>query len=82
MKRKWWQDAIVYQVYIRSFQDSNNDGIGDLLGIQSRLDYLKDLGVDTLWISPHYDSPMDDNGYDIRDFYKVSEEYGTIEDEN
>jgi len=80
MKKFWWQDTIIYQVYLRSFQDSNGDGIGDLNGVISRLDYLKDLGVDTLWISPHYDSPMDDNGYDVRDFYKVSEDYGTIED--
>ena len=80
MKRMWWQETIIYQVYLRSFKDSNQDGIGDLGGLTSRLDYLKDLGVDTIWISPHYDSPMDDNGYDIRDFYKVSEDYGTIDD--
>ena len=80
MKRKWWQDAIIYQLYIRSFKDSNNDGIGDFQGIISKLDYFTDLGVDALWISPHYESPMDDNGYDISDFYKVSKDYGTIED--
>lgn len=80
MKRKWWQDAIIYQLYIRSFKDSNNDGIGDFQGIISKLDYLNDLGVNALWISPHYESPMDDNGYDISDFYKVSKDYGTIED--
>ena len=79
MKRKWWQDAIIYQVYLRSFKDSNNDGIGDFNGLTSKLDYLKDLGIDAVWVSPHYDSPMDDNGYDIRDYYKVSKEYGTIE---
>ena len=80
MQRKWWQDAILYQVYLRSFNDSNHDGIGDLNGIKEKLDELKTLGVNTLWISPHYDSPMDDNGYDVRNFYKVSEDYGTIED--
>lgn len=80
MKKYWWQDTIIYQIYLRSFQDSNADGIGDIQGVISRLDYLKDLGVDTLWISPHYDSPMDDNGYDVRDFYKVSSDYGSIED--
>jgi oligo-1,6-glucosidase len=78
--RKWWQDTIIYQVYLRSFNDSNNDGIGDINGVLEKLDYLQDLGVNTLWISPHYDSPMDDNGYDVRDFFKVSEDYGTIED--
>ena len=80
MKRKWWQDAIIYQIYLRSFKDSNNDGIGDFNGLTSKLEYLKDLGIDAVWVSPHYDSPMDDNGYDIRDYYKVSEDYGTIED--
>ena len=80
MIRKWWQDAILYQVYIRSFKDSNNDGIGDVLGVAEKLDYLQSLGITTLWISPHYDSPMDDNGYDVRDFYQVSEDYGTLED--
>ncbi|MDA3931674.1 MAG: alpha-amylase family glycosyl hydrolase, partial [Tenericutes bacterium] len=80
MKNYWWQDAIIYQIYLRSFQDSNHDGIGDIGGVIERLDYLKDLGVNTLWISPHYDSPMDDFGYDVRNFYKVSDDYGDIED--
>ncbi len=80
MKKYWWQDTIIYQVYLRSFQDTNADGIGDLQGVIKRLDYLTWLGVDTLWISPHYDSPMDDNGYDVRDFYKVSPDYGTLDD--
>lgn len=80
MHRKWWQDTIIYQVYLRSFKDTNNDGIGDLQGVVEKLDYLKALGVDTLWISPHYDSPMDDNGYDVRHFQKVSDDYGTLED--
>ena len=64
MDRKWWQDAIIYQIYLRSFKDSNNDGIGDFKGLISKLDYLKDLGVNAIWVSPHYESPMDDNGYD------------------
>ena len=80
MKKHWWQDAVLYQVYLRSFKDSNGDGIGDIPGIISKLDYLKSFGVNTLWVSPHYDSPMDDNGYDVRDFYKVAKEYGTLED--
>ncbi|MFA7561644.1 MAG: alpha-glucosidase [Candidatus Izemoplasmatales bacterium] len=78
MERKWWMTTNIYQIYLRSFYDSNNDGIGDLIGVKEKLPYLKDLGVDTIWISPHYDSPMDDNGYDVRDFYKVSDDYGDI----
>lgn len=80
MQKHWWQEAILYQVYLRSFKDTTGDGIGDLRGVVQKLDYLKDLGVDTVWVSPHYDSPMDDNGYDIRDFYKVSSDYGTLDD--
>ena len=80
MKTKYWQDTVIYQVYLRSFNDSNNDGIGDIRGVIEKLDYLKDLGAETIWISPHYDSPMDDNGYDIRHFTKVSEDYGTLDD--
>ena len=80
MTRKWWQDAIIYQIYLRSFKDSNNDGIGDFKGLISKLDYLSDLGVNAIWVSPHYESPMDDNGYDISDFFKVSKDYGTLED--
>ena len=80
MKKFWWQDAVLYQVYLRSFYDSNEDGIGDIQGVIKKLDYLKSLGVNTLWISPHYDSPMDDNGYDVRDFYQVAKDYGTLED--
>ena len=80
MERKWWQDAIIYQVYLRSFKDSNNDGIGDFQGLISKLDYFSDLGIDAIWVSPHYESPMDDNGYDISDYFKVSKDYGTIED--
>jgi glycosidase len=78
--KKWWQGAIIYQVYIRSFKDGNGDGIGDFIGLTSKLDYLKDLGINAIWVSPHYDSPMDDNGYDIRDYFKVSQDYGSIED--
>lgn len=77
---KWWKEAVFYQIYPRSFYDTNNDGIGDLRGIIEKLDYLKDLGVDALWLSPIYDSPNDDNGYDIRDYRKIMTEFGTMED--
>ncbi|MGD9761839.1 MAG: alpha-glucosidase [Candidatus Izemoplasmatales bacterium] len=79
MERKWWMTTNIYQIYLRSFYDGNNDGIGDLLGVKEKLEYLKSIGIDTIWISPHYDSPMDDFGYDVRDFYQVSEDYGTID---
>ncbi|SDF62409.1 glycoside hydrolase family 13 protein [Terriglobus roseus] len=78
--KHWWKESVVYQIYPRSFQDSNGDGIGDLPGITSRLDYLRDLGVDVIWLSPHYDSPNADNGYDIRDYRKVMREFGTMQD--
>ena len=77
---KWWKEAIVYQVYPRSFKDSNGDGIGDLKGITSQLDYIKGLGVNVIWLSPHFDSPNADNGYDIRDYRKVMTEFGTMAD--
>lgn len=77
---KWWKEAVFYQIYPRSFCDSNEDGIGDLRGIISKLDYLKELGVGALWLSPIYDSPNDDNGYDIRDYRKIMQEFGTMED--
>ena len=80
MDKKWWKEAVVYQIYPRSFMDSNGDGIGDLNGITSRLDYLKDLGVDVIWLSPVYQSPNDDNGYDISDYRAVYPEFGTMED--
>jgi len=80
LERKWWMTTNIYQVYLRSFYDSNNDGIGDLKGVTEKLPYLKNLGIDTIWVSPHYDSPMDDNGYDVRDYYKVSSDYGDIKD--
>lgn len=76
----WWKTAVFYQIYPRSFSDSNKDGIGDLQGIIDRLDYLKELGVDALWLSPVYDSPNDDNGYDIRDYCKIMEEFGGMAD--
>jgi oligo-1,6-glucosidase len=78
--RKWWKEAVVYQIYPRSFKDSNGDGIGDLNGITSKLDYIKGLGADVLWLGPHYDSPNADNGYDIRDYRKVMAEFGTMDD--
>ena len=80
MIKKWWKEQVVYQIYPRSFYDSNNDGIGDIKGIILKLDYLKLLGIDIIWISPHFDSPNEDNGYDIRNYKKVMEEFGTMED--
>ncbi len=76
----WWKEAVIYQVYPRSFKDSNGDGIGDLPGITSKLDYIAGLGVNVIWLSPHYDSPNADNGYDIRDYRKVMTEFGTMAD--
>ena len=80
MERKWWKEAIVYQIYPRSFKDSNGDGIGDLNGIRQKLSYLKLLGIDVIWLSPVYQSPNDDNGYDISDYKKVMDEFGTMND--
>lgn len=80
MQEKWWKEAIIYQIYPRSFNDSNGDGIGDLRGIIEKLDYLKELGVNAIWCSPFYDSPNDDNGYDIRDYQAIMAEFGTMED--
>jgi oligo-1,6-glucosidase len=77
---KWWKEAIVYQVYPRSFKDSNGDGIGDLKGITSKLDYIQGLGINVIWLSPHFDSPNADNGYDIRDYRKVMTEFGAMAD--
>ena len=76
----WWANAVVYQIYPRSFQDSNGDGIGDLKGITSRLDYIADLGVDVIWLSPVYQSPQDDNGYDISDYEAIDPIFGTMDD--
>ena len=78
IKKKWWKEAVFYQIYPRSFYDSNGDGIGDLEGIIQKLDYLKALGVDAIWLSPIYDSPNDDNGYDIRNYSGILEEFGTM----
>lgn len=80
MNKTWWKESVVYQIYPRSFCDSNGDGMGDLNGITSKLDYLKKLGIDVIWLSPVYDSPNDDNGYDIRDYRAIMEAFGTMED--
>ena len=80
MEKKWWKESVVYQVYPRSFCDSNEDGIGDLNGITSKLDYLKELGIDVIWLSPVYQSPNDDGGYDISDYQAIMDEFGTMED--
>lgn len=80
MKKKWWKEAVCYQIYPRSFMDANGDGIGDIQGIISKLDYLKDLGIDIIWVSPIYQSSNADNGYDISDYQAISEEFGTMED--
>ena len=80
MEKKWWKEAVVYQIYPRSFMDSNGDGVGDLNGITQRLEYVKSLGVDVIWISPFYKSPNKDNGYDISDYQDIMDEFGTMED--
>ena len=80
MEKSWWKEGVIYQIYPRSFCDSNKDGIGDILGILSKLDYLKELGIDIIWLSPVYASPNADNGYDISDYYGIMEEFGTMED--
>ena len=80
MERKWWHSSVVYQIYPRSFNDSNGDGIGDINGIREKLDYLKELGIDVIWLSPVYKSPNDDNGYDISDYCDIMDEFGTMDD--
>ena len=80
LQRKWWKEGIVYQIYPRSFQDTTGNGIGDLRGIIQRLDYIKDLGVDIIWLNPVYVSPNDDNGYDIADYRNIMPEFGTMQD--
>lgn len=80
MEKAWWKESVVYQIYPRSFCDSNGDGIGDLNGITGKLDYLKELGIDVIWLSPVYESPNDDNGYDISDYQDIMKEFGTMED--
>lgn len=82
MNKQWWKEAVAYQVYPRSFNDSNHDGIGDLPGMIDKLDYLKDLGIDVIWLSPMFKSPNDDNGYDISDYKEIMDEFGTMEDFN
>ena len=80
MTQAWWQGAVFYEIYVRSFADSNDDGVGDLPGITSRLDYVKRLGVDAIWLTPFYPSPQKDHGYDVADYLDVNPEYGTLED--
>lgn len=80
MKKTWWKEAVVYQIYPRSFKDSNGDGIGDLNGITEKMDYLKELGIDVIWLSPVYESPNDDNGYDISNYRGIMKDFGTMED--
>lgn len=80
MEKKWWHDSVIYQIYPRSFKDSNGDGIGDIKGIIEKIDYLKLLGIDIIWLSPVYASPMDDNGYDISDYQDIASEFGTLAD--
>lgn len=80
MEKKWWHSSVVYQIYPRSFNDSNGDGIGDINGIREKLDYLRELGIDVIWLSPVYKSPNDDNGYDISDYCDIMDEFGTMED--
>ena len=80
LNKAWWKEAVVYQIYPRSFMDSNGDGIGDLNGITEKLEYLKELGIDVIWLSPVYQSPNDDNGYDISDYQAIMDEFGTMED--
>lgn len=80
LKKQWWKESVIYQIYPRSFNDSNGDGIGDIKGITEKLDYLKTLGIDVIWLSPVYDSPNDDNGYDIRNYQSIMEEFGTMDD--
>ena len=80
MKKQWWHDKVAYQIYPKSFMDSNGDGIGDLRGIISKLDYLKELGIDILWLSPIYRSPLVDQGYDISDYYAIGDQFGTMEE--
>ena len=80
LEKDWWKKAVVYQIYPRSFQDSNDDGIGDIQGIISRLPYIKKLGTDVIWLCPVYASPNDDNGYDISDYCDIMKEFGTMQD--
>ena len=76
----WYKDAIIYQVHVRTFHDSNGDGIGDFLGLEQKLDYLQELGISAIWLMPFFPSPLRDDGYDIADYYSVHPSYGTLED--
>src|ERR1700710_488921 len=78
--KKWWKEAIVYQIYPRSFKDANGDGVGDLKGILSKLDYIKSLGVTAVWLNPIYSSPNDDNGYDVSDYRNIMSDFGNMAD--
>src|SRR5574344_2121600 len=80
MKTRWYKEAVVYQIYPFSFMDGNNDGMGDIKGIMSKLDYLQNLGINAIWFSPLYESPNKDYGYDISDYYKISPAFGTNEE--
>ena len=80
MEKRWWKECVVYQIYPRSFKDSNGDGIGDLNGLTEKMDYLKELGINVIWLSPVYQSPNDDNGYDISDYRAIMKEFGTMEE--
>ena len=80
LEKKWWHEKAAYQIYPKSFYDTNGDGIGDLKGVISKLDYLKDLGIDIIWLSPIYCSPLADQGYDISDYYDIDPRFGTMED--
>jgi len=76
MKKNWWKESVVYQIYPRSFKDTTGSGVGDIYGIIEKLEYIKSLGVDVIWLCPVYDSPNDDNGYDISDYRKISDDFG------
>ena len=80
MNKDWWKSSVVYQVYPQSFNDTNNDGVGDLKGITEKLPYLSKLGIDVIWLNPIYESPLVDNGYDIANYRKINPMYGTMED--
>ncbi len=80
LNKKWWKEKVVYQIYPRSFKDANGDGIGDLQGIIEKLDYIKSLGIDVVWLNPIYESPNYDMGYDVSDYRAIMSEFGTMED--
>src|SRR6478735_11674533 len=80
IERPWWREAVVYQVYVRSFADGNGDGVGDLAGVRARLPYLRALGVDAIWFTPWYVSPLTDGGYDVADYRRIDPQFGTLEE--